>query len=247
MIKLGTNNIGKIYLGSNPIGKAYLGGNLVFQSGGSPTPPGPEPSVEPVFYDRLVFDGTAYIETDIIPDANASYKVSVGDETLHAAQRLFITPATNTTNIGIFLGSSTTSTRRVFSVYYGASSAVSTSEGFNFATAERYNLWLTPNHFGWGDQSHSITRGENTPSDGLILGSNTSHTGQPFTGTMGVFYIYGSDAQNATSSSDFSSFTPVYTLRPCTYNGEAGMWCEETSTFYGNSAGAGTLSVLNNS
>ena len=37
MIKLGSNNIGKIYLGSNPIGKAYLGSNLVYQSG-NPTP-----------------------------------------------------------------------------------------------------------------------------------------------------------------------------------------------------------------
>ena len=35
MIKLGTNNIGKVYLGSNSIGKAYLGTNLVFQKGGT--------------------------------------------------------------------------------------------------------------------------------------------------------------------------------------------------------------------
>ena len=41
MIKLGSNNIGKIYLGSNSIGKAYLGSNLVFQKGSSPTPPSP--------------------------------------------------------------------------------------------------------------------------------------------------------------------------------------------------------------
>lgn len=38
MIKLGNNNIGKIYLGINAIGKAYLGGHLVYQSGSGPIP-----------------------------------------------------------------------------------------------------------------------------------------------------------------------------------------------------------------
>lgn len=33
MLKLGNNNIGKVFLGSNEIGKAYLGSNLVFQKG----------------------------------------------------------------------------------------------------------------------------------------------------------------------------------------------------------------------
>jgi hypothetical protein len=80
------------------------------------------------------------------------------------------------------------------------------------------------------------------------LGDNASHSaGGKYTGRMSVFRIYGSDAQNATTYFELDNYPTLYTLRPCTCDGEAGMWCVETSTFYGNSAGAGTLSVINNS
>lgn len=42
MIKLGTDNIGKIYLGETEIGKVYLGEDLIYEVGGGPTPPTPE-------------------------------------------------------------------------------------------------------------------------------------------------------------------------------------------------------------
>lgn len=212
-------------------------------SGATPTPPTP-PGV--VFYDKLVFDGTAYIDTDIIPDALASYRVILGNETTKAAQRYFAVQADNTTTIGIFLSSNTTSTNRNFAVYYGASQAVSTNRNMNFSYATMA-LWMTPYKFGFGSNSYSFTKGSNAPVGGLVLGMNAGHTGQPFTGEMETFRVYGSDAQNVTSNTEFNSYTPAYTLRPCTYNGEAGMWCVETSTFYGNTAGAGTLSVENNS
>ena len=212
-------------------------------AGASPTPPTPTPT--PVFYDRLVFDGTAYIETDLIPPTDASFLVRLGNETLKATQRGFNCPTPNGV-IGMNYANGTTSTTRYFNVYYGQSSAVSTSRYLAFSTASYY-FFLTPSHFGWGSTSYSITRGAENPSGHLSLGSNNSHTGQPYTGRMGIFKIYGSDAQNVTNTSDFANYTPVYTLRPCTYNGEAGMWCVETSTFYGNTAGAGTLSVLNDS
>lgn len=61
MIKLGNNNIGKIYLGGNSIGKAYLGSNLVFQRGASPTPAVTIP------YIRGGADGS-YIDTGITAD-----------------------------------------------------------------------------------------------------------------------------------------------------------------------------------
>lgn len=60
MIKLGNNNIGKIYLGSNAIGKAYLGSNLVYQSGS------PQPTTA-ISYIRGGGDGS-YIDTGITPD-----------------------------------------------------------------------------------------------------------------------------------------------------------------------------------
>lgn len=68
MIKLGTNNIGKIYLGSNQIGKAYLGNSLVYQNG--PTiPDGPVEYIET--------DGAAYINTGIVGEWPKSCEMKV--------------------------------------------------------------------------------------------------------------------------------------------------------------------------
>ena len=243
MIKLGTNNIGRVYLGTNAIGKAYLGSDLVYQIGGTPTPPTPTGLV---FYDWLVFDGTAYIDTDIIPDANASYRSTFGGETLKATQRLFQVPAANSTLIGVIYGTQTTTTNRVFSVYYGASNAVSTGKSLAFSY-DTYGFFLTPKRFGWPNNVYTITKGENAPTGPLVIGYNAAHQGQAYTGKVNIFRVYGSDAQNATSPTDLmDNYTPAYTLRPCTYNSEAGLWCVETDTFYGNTAGAGTLTVQNN-
>lgn len=43
MSYIGSTKIGKLYLGAQEINKAYLGNTLVFQKGGGPTPPGPDP------------------------------------------------------------------------------------------------------------------------------------------------------------------------------------------------------------
>ena len=238
MIKLGSNSIGKIYLGSNSIGKAYLGSNLVFQKGGS------GPSDAPVFYDRLVFDGTAYIDTDIVPDLTMSYRISIGDEAQKISQRYFFAPC-DTGFVGVTLNSSTTTTTRNFSVYYGSTSNLVSNNTYNFSN-ETYPLFLTPKRFGKAESGVGITKGSHAPSGPIVIGQSSTHQGQAFTGRMGWFRIYGSDAQNCLINSDFNSYTPIYTLRPCTYQGEAGMWCVETETFYGNTAGAGTLSVINN-
>lgn len=213
---------------------------MMAAGGGSPTPPGPV--IEPVFYDNLVFDGTAYIDTDITPPTDASFLVRLGNETLKAAQRVFLAP---TANGGIGVTYANNTTRRYFNIYYGQSSAVSSDKYLDFSTAI-YNFFLTPNRFGWGSvASYTITRGAENASGAITIGSNKTHTGQPFTGAMETFYIYGSDASGCTKAADFANYTPRYTLRPCTYDGEAGLWCVETSTFYGNTAGAGALSVAN--
>ena len=235
-----------MYLGDTEIAKAYLGEDLVFQNGGGPTPP----PAGLVYYDRLVFDGTAYIETDIVPPENASIRIPLGNETTKGAQRLFMWGGTNSAAFGAMLNSETTSSIRMWSAYYGQSAYVSkstSSSRLNFSTA-RYTFFLTPSRWGWGSTAVSFTKGGETPSSALILGSNLGKSGTPYTGTMGIVRIYGSDAQNATSASDLvDNYTPVYTLYPCTYNNVAGMWCVETSTFYGNTAQSGTLSVSNDS
>ena len=241
MSYIGNNKIGKMYLGDTEIAKAYLGDDLVYQNGGGPTPPTPTP----VFYDYLYFDGVAYIDTDIVPPASASLRCSMGMETTKAAQRYFGAQAANSTSLSVILSSSTTSTQRSFSIYYCASSAVSTGKTLPFSNSS-FAFFLTPKRFGWGNTSYTFTKGSNTVTGGLVLGINQAHAGQPYTGRMGTFRIYDDTAQDATSADDLlDNYTSVYTLRPCTYNGEAGFWCEELSKFYGNTAGAGTLTASN--
>ena len=237
MIKLGSNSIGKIYLGSNSIGKAYLGSNLVFQKGGTPpTPPGPSP----VLYDKLIFDGTAHILTDLSVPSDGSIKVTCGGETIKGAQGIVRADnGSGTAVFAIWLTTATTSTTRKITCRYNSTTSP-TARDLDFSN-ESYSLFMTPSKFGFGSSSYGITAGSSAPETGLDIGGPSSN--QPFTGWMNPFRIYGSDAKNCTTSSAFSSYTPVYTLWPCLYNNEAGLWCIETSTFYGNTAGAGTLTV----
>lgn len=217
---------------------ALLRRRQMMLAGGSPTPPGPV--IEPVFYDYLFFDGTAYIDTDFTPPANASFLCSMGMETLKGGQRMFVVPAANSTNIGAYISSQSTANNRAWLMYYGGSSAASNNKTLAWSY-QSFAFFLTPKGFGHGSVFNSFTKGSNAPSGPLVLGQSYNHTGQPYTGRMGTFYVYGDDAQNVQDSSGFSNYTPVATFRPCTYNGVPGMWHVETSTFCGNTAGAGKL------
>jgi len=231
MLKIGNNDIGKVYLGSNKIGKAYLGSDLVYESGSTPAP---------VFHTRLIFDGTAYIDTDILFPEDGSIRIYLGYETEKKSQVLFNAGG----RVYATLNSNTNTTSRAFSFAYDSSTALISGTTRTLAwTTNVYSLFLTPKRGGIGNNSTTFTKGSSRPTTGIVLGQNAAHSNTPFTGAMAYVRIYGSDAQNATSYSDLGNYTPLYTLRPCTYLGEPGMWCEETSTFYGNSAGARQLSV----
>lgn len=220
---------------------ALLRRRLMMQAGGAPTPPTPAP----VFYDKLIFDGTAYIDTDISIAASSSISCAAGGETLKAAQRIFLIGNSTDGYWGVVLGGNTSNANgRQMLPYYDSTSQLSANLYLPFSNTS-YNLFLTPKRIGWGNASYTFTKGSKHPTTGLPLGCNTNHNGQNFTGWMGNVRIFDSSAQNATTYNDLISYTPIYTLRPCTYEGEAGMWCVETSTFYGNTAGAGTLTVEN--
>lgn len=207
---------------------------------GAGTPPGV------VFYDKLIFDGTAYIDTDIVPQDNVSYRVQLGDETQKVTQRLFMLRAGTNGLIGTLLNASTDATGRQFSIYYGSSTYADNTRRLNW-TYPRYGFFLTPKRFGIGGSSYTITKGADAPTGTLGLGINVSHTGQAYTGSMSIFRIYGSEAQDVDTYAGFNAYQSIVTLRPCTYYGEAGMWYVEGNKFFGNTAGAGTLSVANNS
>jgi len=195
----------------------------------------------PVFHTRLVFDGTAYIDTDIQIPENGSVRATLGWETTKGLQALFNAGG----RVYALLNNSTDATRRYFTAAYDSGTAlISGTTMYLGWTNTSYGFFLTPKRVGYGTSSKTFTKGSSRPESGLVIGNNAAHTSTPFTGKVGsIIRIYGSDAQDVTSYSGFESYTPVYRLRPCTYLGEAGLWCVETSTFYGNTAGAGTLSV----
>lgn len=246
MIYLGGDKIGKLYLGDTEIGKAYLGDTLVFQKGGGPTPP---PGPQPVFYERLVFDKTAFIQTNITIPANGSIAVPLGNETLKGNQYVFnFVQSTGEGAVRFMLGGSTSSTRRQLVVYYDSSSYLESTHYLDFTNAT-YNLFLTPKGYGYGTAFYTYTKGSSHPSGGLCVGFNSStstSTVSKYSGTVGYIRVFNSDAQNVQSYSGFANYTPAATLRPCLYEDQAGLWCMETNTFYGNSAAAGTITVAGN-
>lgn len=194
----------------------------------------------PIFHTWLVFDGTAYIDTDILIPENGSVRVILGYETTQGLQALFNAGG----RVYALLNNSTDTTRRYFTVSYDSGSSLISGTTFDLLwTFNTYSFFLTPNLAGIGDVTYPFTKGSSRPESGLVIGQNYNHTSTAFTGRCAMYRIYGSDAQNATTYSDLGNYTPVYRLRPCTYLGEAGLWCVETSTFYGNSNSSGTLSV----
>lgn len=237
---LGSNGIGKLYLGSTEIAKAYLGSALIYESGG-----GPAPVIEPVFYDYLYFDGTAYIATNYILPATCSIRCAIGMETTKGNQLVFGAYGTNGGYTAIVYGNNTSSTRRQVVPYYDSSSALATNRYLEFSY-QTLALFLTPKRFGWGSSSYAIAKGSVHPDGALHLGSTGgSSTWSKFTGRFGILRVYGSDAQNVSSDAGFNSYTPIATFRPCTYDGVAGMWYVEGNTFLGNSASSGTLTASN--
>lgn len=215
---------------------------LMMLGGGGPTPP---PAPQPVFYEKLVFDGTAYIETDIVLPEDCSFMCQIGGETLKAAQQVYRAEGGDGKTLFSY-GGNTNNTNRQFVCYYDSSSYLSPA---NKTLAFSYSsFWWhqTPKGFGNGNNFYSYTKGNLHPTGHLCIGYGLNGTGQPFTGWMDGLRIYGSDAQNAQGVTALNQYTPVYILRPCLYGGEAGLWNVQTNTFYGNSAGAGSLAVAGN-
>lgn len=185
--------------------------------------------------------------TDIIPEADSSFRVNLGDETIKGAQRMFMCRAGESRQIGALINSETNSSYRMFSIYHGDSALVdkSTATSRLAYSLGRYGFWMTCKRWGFGSTSKTFTKGPDTPTGPLIIGQMPSLTGQPYTGKMKTFYVYDDETMDVTTNAGFNDFTPVYSLKPCTYDSEAGLWCEQLQKFYGNSAGSGTLSVEN--
>lgn len=212
---------------------------MIASSGGEPPTP-PTPTI--VYHDRVRFDGTAYIQTDLVVPTNGSVRVSIGGETRKGNQGIFnARKDENSFVFGMWMSATSSASQRYFAHRYDTSTTGSGNIQINNWTT-RYGIFLGYTKWGYSGNSINTVRGSVPPTQGLELGAASG--GYRYTGALGYVYIYDSSAQGATSYAALrDNYTPVYTLRPCEYNGEVGYICVETGTFYGNSAGTGTLTV----
>lgn len=199
----------------------------------------------PVFYDRLVFDGTAWILTDLVIPTDGSIRATVGGETRKQQNLWFTQRNTGQGSIRLYWGGQTNGTRIQPMPYYR-----STSYLFNNWAPANSNaangVFQTCKGVGFNDNSfRSYTKGNLPAPNPLYIGGLANSAVASFTGYFKTLYIYDDTTQNETTYSGFDNYTPVYTLRPCLYGSKAGFWCVENGKFYGNSADAGTLSVAN--
>lgn len=204
-------------------------------------------AVSPVYYSYLVGDGVAYVDTGYTLPENASMAAMLGHETRKASQCMFAAGYEASGTTGIIMGGGTNTSSRQFVAFYD-STAYNGYTNLSFSYSE-YGMWITPNRFGYGGVSKTFTKGSARPQYNLFVfaGINSgSSSYPPFTGALvGDFCVYGPDAASVTNFDGFASFTPIATFRPCTYNGEAGLWYVEENRFCGNAAGSGSLIATN--
>lgn len=203
-----------------------------------------EPGIlEPIFYNYLYFTRPAYIQTDYILPNLASFSTRLGGETVNAGTQRIFTAGSSSDLIRVQYGSATTaSSGRRLAIYYGSSSNIGGNRTYSWSYTE-FNFFLTPKRFGFGISNvYTISKGSGFPTTGLMFGGDNSNS---YSGRFETFYVYDSSAQNATSYSALTAFTPVATFRPCTYGGKAGFWYVEGDKFFGNSASSGTLVASN--
>ena len=202
---------------------------------------GGAPSV-PEFHEFLYFDGNSYVQTDIVLPENCSIRVYLGNERARTNQCIFeATTLGGSGTTGYYLGGSTNPSDRQQIPYYDSDTWLVGNRTLAFSYPY-YSFFMTPYRIGQGGNSSGYTKGSSHPTSTLRIGGTYSGLSPLYTGLMGVFLIYGSDASGCVRDSDFDSYTPVYTLRPCIYGGQVGLWNVQEGKFYGNS-GTGTLSV----
>lgn len=179
-----------------------------------------------VFYDRLIGDGKAYIQTDFIP--------AIGDDItfeLKVMTGLNYLPRIVGSGSGTYQLNITGSYFRYFT-----DSSVSSAFSLNV----NYQLHFLPD--GTLEKKNLAT-GQSAIVTGLV-----DKVKGP---TNGVLYLFRNATQGASGSMEFRNVlikrndAVVLDLRPCTYEGTPGMWDMVSNTFLGNAGTTGSFTVAN--
>lgn len=176
MIKLGETGIEKLYLGETEIVKAYLGESLVYDAGGSPTPP--TPTYTDLFFVKLT--GSQYILIDYQPSPDSKIEIDMQFEPNAN------TPSTSANN-GIFAMYNDTSEGR-FTCNFGGNASQYNSINYWFQGGYVSETWVGNytnifNRGTWVYQNNQVsflgvtttTETKTTTQNGqLVIGANAN-------------------------------------------------------------------------
>ena len=241
-MKFGNITIGGMSFGSTRIGGAKFGNTLVFDGGGSPTPPTPTPT----FVDYIQGDGTAYIDTGIKGNTPVSLKVSlipvapasgtgniIGTRKDSGNTRMFFLGITDAKKAGPSYASGIFTTDIDVSASINNGTAMTVQTSFKSGSQKFYVKQ---------DGESSYTSKSHTTSGGLTTGLNIflftfNNQGTPSSSSN----ISGTKIRWVKIYDDDSFTNLVWDGCACYYNGEYGMWDNISNSFFGNAAGSGAF------
>jgi hypothetical protein len=192
-----------------------------------------------VFYDKLVGDGTAYINTEYMPKGTDSFSWDAGP--IVKNNRFIWGCKSPTISLGILL--------------YGASISYllygpSTAREVNLTNTSRAARSIVVKKEG-----DIYSRFLVNPGGEFMLSEEDSYALKDATYPIYIFasqFSTVNTAPNRIYDGAIYSFkitdidgNTIMSLKPCTFAGEAGMWDEVGSKFYGNAAASGEFSVTN--
>ena len=196
-----------------------------------------------VFYDKLVGDGTAYINTEYYPKGTDTFDYDVTPKTTNA--KFVWGVKSNSISLGELLYTKDSSY-----FLYGPTAARDIGVANVGRLQRKLKVTLSDNgqyfrNILAGDTSVNLAQGTGsyfsaTAENPLLLfacqqaaATGSYPDGRRSDGTLWSFKITDIDGNT------------IMSLKPCTWNGEAGMWDEIGNKFYGNAAASGEFSAAN--
>lgn len=200
-----------------------------------------------VFYDRLRSNGEAYFNMGITAEWGQNYSFSCKWPSYGSEAHLFGGYATGSMGYFNFGFSARGSAARVgcgrlFSLDKDYSSVVSAGGIFNVdITYVSNGRPVVVIEVDGVSDTFNPTSSSTTPiySHELYLFATRNASGGLYSISMNGTEVGNFKVRNAAGSM-------IRDFRPCTYNGEAGMWDMVENKFYGNIAAKGVFSVVNN-
>lgn len=181
----------------------------------------------PVFYDKLIGDGVAYVKTDLLPTTTGTFYAEFAN--VQEGCRVFYTTGSG----GYF---------QLIAKSSGSTDCGNASSGHIIMTKGILNL---PRCVAiYPPTSMSV---EDMDGNRILAytGGTRLSTSRIKLSCKNISFLYGAAGELYGFRGESSSGDLLYKLRPCTYGRKVGLWDEVKGVFYGNAKADGTLTVAN--